>query len=387
MENKVSQFSIKYRPKSLDTVRGHKKIVSELKRRSIKNDWPQVILLSGKTGTGKDTLAYIIAKVINCSNPKKVKGEDGQEYLESCDICPSCKSVINHDFNADIHFIDCSSVHKDDVLKLKSQSQYSSTFGGSKKIFIIDEFQALLSSNTKQAFLAMIEKPNPNCIYIFTTMDLSKVPDAIKKGRAQHYKLNALSLPELSQIAFDVIEKEVDIEIDEVFFDPEKGSLNSILIQSEGSARNLMSMLERVLYGKYFLQAELKDVFEVPTTVELFSLLKMVARRSNDALLELQAYSSLEEFFYLSYETLTETISYSINGVAKNDWKEKFYTNLIEEVDRKDLLQLLGLYNSIFESIGAYFKNSFVLSKFMLFILEGKSTPVEIKPTRRRVAE
>lgn len=388
MNNQVTQFSIKYRPSQLDRVRGHKKIVAELKRRSIKNDWPQVMLFSGGTGTGKDTLAFITAKIINCRNPKKTKGEDGTEYLETCEECPSCRSVINHSFNDDIQFVDCSSVGKEDVIKLKQQSQYTSTFGGSKKIFIIDEFQALLSPTTKQAFLAMIEKPNPNCIFIFTTMDISKVPDAIKKGRAQHYRLNPLSLPDLNEIVFDVLEKEKDTQLEEVFFDQEKGSLQSILIQSEGSARNLISMLERVLHGRYFLQSEMKEVFDTPSTIDVFEILKKLAGRKTTAIVDLQAYSSLEEFFYISYETLMETVAFSLNGVAVHDWKQGFYDILISSISAKDLENLLLLYNSIFENIRAYFKKGYVMSRFLLHITGGKSlkenTTGETK--RRRVA-
>lgn len=372
------QFTIKYRPNIWSEVRGHKKIVRELKIRSKDKDFPKVLLFSGCSGIGKDTLAFLVAKTINCKNPILKKDEDGIEYYDPCNECMNCRSVNDQDWRGDIEFIDCSSATKDDVVNLRNTSQVSTMWGGHKRIFIIDEFQAMVNATTKQAFLTLLENPSDNAVFIFTTMEIGKVPVAIKSGRAQHYQLAPLSLEDLSNIIFDIVEKDKRVKVDEVFFDDEKGSMKNLLEMAEGSARNLLSMFERIVHGKLFLSEDLKDVFSAPPQAKLFDILKGILTKQKSVLVDLQSYPSLDEFFYMSYDTLTETLIYAFTKSTKAYWKENLYKNLIVSIPMSEIQNLMSLYNSMYGTIlRGDAKPAFILGTLLEYILKDNGKLVE----------
>lgn len=80
-------YPLKYRPKSLNEIIGHGRIILELKERSKNNNFSFATLFSGRTGTGKSSVARIIAKNILCSN-KSTEGD-------SCNKCTVCNTIDN----------------------------------------------------------------------------------------------------------------------------------------------------------------------------------------------------------------------------------------------------------------------------------------------------
>lgn len=372
MKEMSNQFSIKYRPTVWGEVRGHKKIVNDLKTRSFTKDWPRVLLFSGQSGVGKDSLAFLVAKTVNCSNPILKKDDNNIEYYDPCNKCLNCKSVNDQSWRGDVQFIDCSSTSKDEIINLRNISQTSTMFGGDKRIFIIDEFQAMVNSTTKQAFLTLLENPSSSSIFIFTTMEIGKVPTAIKSGRAQHYQLLPLSLEDLSDIVFDIVEKDTTIKVEDIFYDDDLGAMKNILEMAEGSARHLLAIFERVVYGKLFKAEDLKDAFSAPPQAKLFDILLKLATKKSEVLIDLQSYPSLDEFFYLSYETLTESIMFSLTNITKAYWKEKLYKQLVSSVSLNTLQALLIVYNDIYETVSkSEVKGTYILSKLISFLLEG----------------
>ena len=100
MNNNNSQFSIKYRPYNIDDVVGQAEIVKAVKARMKDGRWPTAILLQGSSGTGKTTIAKIIAMAINCEHPD----EDGNP----CGHCASCQSIMNDSYGRDVCLLDAS---------------------------------------------------------------------------------------------------------------------------------------------------------------------------------------------------------------------------------------------------------------------------------------
>jgi len=352
----LSQFNIDYRPQTFNGVHGQDKIVNELKARTL-TQFPNVITLSGSTGTGKDCIAYIIAKTIQCSNPVDDKDKNGKAFLSPCNKCNSCRSINEKRWGNNTHLIDCANATKDDVIKLEAISKVTPIMGGKKQVFILDEYQALASERTKATFLTLLENPNPNAIFILTTMDVSKVPKAVLT-RSVHYKLSLLNMKSLSNILFDVLEQ-IEDDIPDVFFD-DIGSMKLLLESSNGSARNLLTNFERIVYGKLWKESDVEDIFEVVSDSKLQIILDKLDKSFFESL---YLFDKIETFFYLSYEVLTESLVYALSGYEKNTYRKDMYMGYSDY--KNNLLQLSKIYNEVFNSNTKYFKNAFFISKMV----------------------
>jgi len=90
--------TIQDRPKTFAEIMGHIIILEEFKTRSRDKNYPNYMLFVGDSGTGKSTSAFIIAKLLNCSEPIKQEGE----YYEPCNTCKACTDVNSQKFNRDV---------------------------------------------------------------------------------------------------------------------------------------------------------------------------------------------------------------------------------------------------------------------------------------------
>ena len=148
----------KYRPKFLDEIYGQKYIVDIVKNSILNNRIFHAYLFSGPRGTGKTTIAKLIAKIVNCSN---LNGYD------PCDVCDSCK-LFNVNSNHDIIEIDAASNNgvdeirtiRENVVLMPSVSKY--------KVYIIDEVH-MLSVSAFNELLKTLEEPTKNVVFILAT--------------------------------------------------------------------------------------------------------------------------------------------------------------------------------------------------------------------------
>ena len=106
MTDTVTQFTIAYRPKTLDEVRGQDQIVRDLKRRQKEDVWPKAMLFQGPFGTGKTTLAQIVAAMMEACDKK---GNPDWNH-------PSNKSILRETFDRDVERVDGSQFSKADLV-------------------------------------------------------------------------------------------------------------------------------------------------------------------------------------------------------------------------------------------------------------------------------
>ena len=218
----------KYRPASFDTVVGQSVITNTLKN-AIKNQHlAQAFLFCGPRGVGKTSCARILAKTINCLNPK--------DSIEACDECESCLSFNNnHSFN--IHELDAASNNGvDKIRELVDQVRFAPQVG-QYSIYIIDEVH-MLSQSAFNAFLKTLEEPPAHAIFILATTEKHKIIPTIL-SRCQIFDFKRIQIQDIAQHLSFVAKREgIDAEVD---------ALHMIAQKADGALRDALSNFDQIV--------------------------------------------------------------------------------------------------------------------------------------------
>ena len=155
----------KWRPQTFEDVVGQEHITTTLKNAILNNRIAHAYLFAGPRGVGKTTTARILAKSLNCLNPKNG---------EPCNECDMCKSFLTAQ-TLDIIEIDGASNRRiEEIRTLRESVKYAPT-KGKYKIYIIDEVH-MLTTESFNALLKTLEEPPEHTLFIFATTDVHKVP-------------------------------------------------------------------------------------------------------------------------------------------------------------------------------------------------------------------
>ena len=216
----------KYRPTTFDDVVGQDWIVRTLKNQIKQNIVSHAYLFCGTRGTGKTTIAKILARSLNCENKK-----DGNP----CNECKNCvASLEGTDLN--IYEMDAASNRGiNDIRGLKDLVEYPPQNGEKYKIFIIDEAH-MLSREAFNSFLKLLEEPPSYVVFILATTNPNKILETII-SRCQRYDFKRINIETISNYLKTICKKEnINIDDDALIFISEK---------SDGSMRESLSKLDR----------------------------------------------------------------------------------------------------------------------------------------------
>ena len=223
----------KYRPKSFEELLGQKEISDILRSAARQNKLAHAYLFYGPRGTGKTTIARLIAKVANCETRKL--DEFFHKKGEPCNKCSRC-SEIDAGRALDVVEIDAASNRGiDEIRSLKEGVRLSPT-SYDRKVFIIDETH-MLTREAFNALLKTLEEPPAHVILILATTELEKVPPTIS-SRCQRFHFKKLGIDEIFKKLKMVVATEKIKASDE--------ALELVAAAAEGSLRDAESLLDQV---------------------------------------------------------------------------------------------------------------------------------------------
>ena len=217
----------KYRPREWDQVVGQDHVVTTLKHAIAADRVAHAYLFAGSRGTGKTTLARLLAKSVNCLNPDPAHRPDNE--------CENCKAVNENRFLDLIEIDAASNTSVDDVRDLRDKINFSPS-QGKYKIYIIDEVH-MLSTAAFNALLKTLEEPPPHAIFVLATTEIHKIPATVLSRCQRH---------EFRRVPVDEIVKQLKTIIKAEKIQAEDDALIQIARQSAGGMRDAISLLDQL---------------------------------------------------------------------------------------------------------------------------------------------
>lgn len=239
----------KFRPDTFDDVKGQDHIVTTLRNQIKAQRIGHAYLFCGTRGTGKTTVAKILAKTVNCEHPI-----DGNP----CNECAMCKAIKEQTSMNVIEIDAASNNGVDNIREIVEEVRYSPT-EGKYKVYIIDEVH-MLSAGAFNALLKTLEEPPAYVIFILATTEVHKIPITIL-SRCQRYDFHRITIDEISNRLRELMDKE-NIEVEEK-------ALRYVAKAGDGSLRDALSLLDQCI--AFFLGQTLtyENVLEVLGTVDV----------------------------------------------------------------------------------------------------------------------
>lgn len=217
----------KWRPLKFDEVVGQEHITTTLKNAIKQNRIAHAYIFTGPRGVGKTTTARILAKTLNCLNPK--------DY-EPCNECENCKTILSSQSMDIIEIDGASNRGIDEIRTLRESVKYAPT-SGKYKVYIIDEVH-MLTKESFNAFLKTLEEPPAHTIFIFATTDIQKVPLTII-SRCQRFDFRRIQLDAIKEMLGKIAKAE-KIKIDD-------RTLTIISRKADGALRDAESYFDQVV--------------------------------------------------------------------------------------------------------------------------------------------
>ena len=259
----------KFRPDNFSDVKGQDAIVQTLKNQIKAERIGHAYLFCGTRGTGKTTIAKILAKAVNCEHPV-----DGNP----CNECASCRAISSGSSMNVIEIDAASNNGVDNIREIREETSYSPA-EGKYKVYIIDEVH-MLSIGAFNALLKTLEEPPSYVIFILATTEANKIPITIL-SRCQRYDFKRISIATISDRLLHLMEEE-HVEVEE-------RAIQYIAKKADGSMRDALSLLDQCIafyLGKKLTYDDVLDVLGAVDTEVFSTMLRQVLQKDVAALMK-----------------------------------------------------------------------------------------------------
>ena len=254
----------KFRPQTFEEMVGQEHITRTLRNQIIANRVGHAYLFNGGRGTGKTTSAKVLARAINCLNPK-----DG----EPCNECEICKAALNGSLTDIVEMDAASNNSVEDIRSIREEVNFLPS-KAKYRVYIIDEVH-MLSQGAFNALLKTLEEPPEHVKFILATTEPQKLPATIL-SRCQRFDFKRISDEDIIK-RLEIVCKESNIEIT-------KQALNIIASLSEGAMRDALSILERCVQdGENNIDEDkIKELVGIPKITYIHSIAKAIIENNID---------------------------------------------------------------------------------------------------------
>lgn len=343
----------KYRPVDFNSVYGQEEVVTVLKNAIISGKISHAYLFCGPRGTGKTTIAKIIARLVNCDN------------LVDGNPCGKCYNCLNYLNSNDIVEIDAASNNGvDEIRELRDKINLVPS-NAKYKVYIIDEVH-MLTTQAFNALLKTLEEPPSHVIFILATTEPHKIPLTIA-SRCQKFRFSKIDDEKIVARLSEICKLE-DISID-------NDSLFEIARLSDGGMRDAINFLDQlVAYSSDDIKID--DVYKVNGSVsyaELFNLLTYIINNDKVKIIEFiddlnASGKDINKFLEELLIFLKDVILYKNANVLSNIATKNEYVKLIADMyENTDLYKLIESLNVVQNNIKISSHSSII---FMTSILK-----------------
>ncbi len=328
----------KYRPKKFSEVAVQSHVATTLRNAIASDRIAHAYLFCGPRGTGKTTLARVLAMALNCENK--------QPDHEPCGVCASCTRIWSGSASLDVVEIDAASNRGvDDARDLRERAMYAPSGEDHHKVYIIDEAH-MLTREAWNALLKILEEPPPRVVFVFATTEPQKIAQAAAPvlSRVQRFDLKRIGPADVRARLADVLHSEnIPIESD---------ALGMLARAADGSMRDALSLTDQVLsLGAGSVTAErVREALGLVHEDEYLALLDVIAeRRAGDVFASVGRLADFGVDFGLLLsgiaDILRAQLAISLGGTLP-DLSDQMKAALLERKDKLasgDLLRMLTL--------------------------------------------
>ena len=320
----------KFRPITFSEMVGQEPITKTLKNQIIANRVGHAYLFNGGRGTGKTSAAKILARAINCLNPK-----DG----EPCNKCEICKGAISGSLTDIVEMDAASNNSVEDIRSIREEVNFLPT-KAKYRVYIIDKVH-MLSTGAFNALLKTLEEPPEHVKFILATTEPQKLPATIL-SRCQRF--------DFKRIANEDIIKRLEIVCKESKIEATKGALAIIATLSEGAMRDSLSILERCVQDgdNKIDEDKVKDLVGIPKVTFVNGIIQAVLEYDVNKALEnveavLKEGKDINYFIWEMIKYVKDLLVYQATGKLELYSEEELSVmkDISERVSKNKLVNLV----------------------------------------------